>query len=186
MTDPYEPGTSHLDRLWPPSYPLAQTASVRTAWRWLESTRDLQSQHFGVDYDELRGEKLADYMRTQIAAIASELGEFSQEVDWKPWVNGEGERGWVHRDNAVVELVDLAHFIANALCALDVTDDEWEERYRRKQQVNRDRRATGYDSKTTKCECGRAIEDGDPCSLTWGTRDLNGYRCICGNINELP
>lgn len=154
----------------------------RDRWRWLESTRELQSGHFGVNYDDLTGEKLADYMRTQIAAIASELGEFSQEVDWKPWVNGEGDRGWVNRENAVRELVDLAHFVANALCAMDVTDDEWETSYRAKQQVNRDRRATGYDSKSTKCQCGRAFEDGIRGII--GGHDVS--QCSCGRNNALP
>lgn len=181
MTEPYEPGTYHLDRLWPPSAPSVHTTSTWQPWRWLESTRQLQAEHFGVDYSALTGEKLADYMRTQIAAVASELGEFSQEVDWKPWVNGKGERGWVNRDQAVGELVDLAHFVANALCALDVGDDEWEERYRAKQQVNRDRRSSGYDSKTTKCRCGRAFEDGSP---VYGHRYER--RCVCGQVNTLP
>lgn len=165
----------------PSSFVHSQTASTYQLWRWLQSTRVLQSEHFGVNYSELTGEKLADYMRTQIAAIASELGEFTQEVDWKPWVNANKPRGWVNRDQAIGELVDLVHFVANALCAMDVTDDEWEERYRRKQQINRDRRASGYDSKTTKCGCGRAIEDGAVVS-----QYLGQYRCPCGRVNSLP
>jgi len=71
--------------------------------------------------------------------------------------------------------------VANALCAMDVTDDEWENRYRRKQAVNRVRRATGYDAKTTKCRCGRAIEDGAVVS-----QYLGQYRCPCGQVNSLP
>lgn len=152
-------------------------------WRWLESTRKLQAEHFGVDYSELHGEKLADYMRTQIAAMASELGEFSQEVDWKPWVNGDRDRGWANRENAVRELVDLAHFVANALCALGVTDQEWEENYRAKQQVNRDRRAQGYDARSSKCECGRALEDGRQLMDYGGNqRSL----CACGKVIKAP
>lgn len=153
-------------------------------WQWLASTRELQSRHFGVNYDELQGEKLADYMRTQIAAMASELGEFSQEVDWKPWVNGDGDRGWVNRENAVRELVDLAHFVANALCAMGVTDQEWEASYQAKQQVNRDRQAQGYDARSTKCECGRAFEDMVP----WEDYDMDisrtvpGRMCSCGKF----
>lgn len=162
-----------------PSFVHSETTSVPW-WRWLRSTRQLQKDHFGVNYSELRGEKLADYMRTQIAAIASELGEFTAEVDWKPWVNADRERGWINRDQAVGELVDLVHFVANALCAMDVTDDEWEDRYRQKQEINRERRATGYDARSTKCRCGRAVEDGETIS-----QYLGQYRCICGQVNSL-
>ena len=38
----------------------------------------------------------------------------------------------------------MAHFIANILVALDVTDDEWEAAYKAKQAVNYDRQAEGY------------------------------------------
>lgn len=40
--------------------------------------------------------------------------------------------------------MDVLHFIANALVAIGVTDDELEEAYREKQRINRERQATGY------------------------------------------
>jgi dimeric dUTPase (all-alpha-NTP-PPase superfamily) len=47
----------------------------------------------------------------------------------------------------IEELVDVAHFIANCLVALDVSDAEWEAAYQAKQQVNRQRARDGYSAR---------------------------------------
>lgn len=96
-------------------------------------------------------------MTTNYAALTVELAEFMQEVGWKDWAT---PRGWVNRRAAVGELVDAAHFLANLLCALDVTDNEWEESYRLKQEVNRQRQRDGYDGVSGKCPiCHRSYDD---------------------------
>lgn len=98
-------------------------------------------------------------MTSNYAALTVELAEFMQEVGWKDW---SSPRGWVNRRQAVGELVDAGHFLANLLCALDVTDAEWEEAYRAKQEVNRQRQRDGYDSSATKCPvCRRSYDDAD-------------------------
>jgi hypothetical protein len=43
--------------------------------------------------------------------------------------------------------VDVGHFLANCLVALDVSDDEWEQAYRAKQDENRRRQRDGYSAK---------------------------------------
>jgi len=40
--------------------------------------------------------------------------------------------------------VDVGHFLANCLTAIEVTDDEWEAAYQAKQRVNRERKKSGY------------------------------------------
>jgi hypothetical protein len=144
-------------------------------WRWLASTRQLQEDSFGVEYP-LTGDQLADYVTFNAAALTAELGEFLQEIGWKTWATG---RGWVNRDQAVGELVDAAHFLANLACALGVTDEEWETRYTRKQGINADRQATGYDGVSGKCQCGRAVEDGKP----FQDEITLVYLCPCGRTN---
>lgn len=89
-------------------------------------------------------------------AAVIELSEFMQEVGWKPWAS---PRGWVNRDAALRELVDVGHFVANLLCALDVSDAEWERAYRAKQEVNRQRQRDGYDGRAKCARCGRAYDD---------------------------
>jgi hypothetical protein len=62
-----------------------------------------------------------------------------------------GEREFISRNKFVEELVDVLHFVANQLVAAGCGDDELSERYAEKQQINRDRMASGtYDQvKTT-------------------------------------
>jgi dimeric dUTPase (all-alpha-NTP-PPase superfamily) len=123
----------------------------------LASTRALQAEFFKREFPIQDPDELADYVLENHTALVVELGEFMQEVGWKTW---SAPRGWVNRRAAVGELVDVAHFLANLLCALDVTDNEWEELYRLKQEVNRQRQRDGYDSSVTKCpNCRRAYDD---------------------------
>lgn len=126
-------------------------------WKWLESTRKLQEEAYD-DHDWPKtGQALADSVMMNVTALTAELGEFAQEVGWKPWAS---PRGWVNRDAAVKELIDVGHFLANLACALGVTDEEWERLYRAKQQVNRQRQVDGYDGVSTKCaSCKRALDD---------------------------
>jgi hypothetical protein len=129
-------------------------------WRWLESTRELQVKHYGRDYDALARdpELLADTLMMNFTAAVVELGEVMDEVGWKTWITN---RGWVNRKEFIGEIVDHQHFIANMLTAVGCTDDEYEEAYRAKQQVNRDRMTSGtYDGVSTKCMlCHRALDD---------------------------
>jgi dimeric dUTPase (all-alpha-NTP-PPase superfamily) len=125
----------------------------------LASTRALQEEFFRRSFPITDPDELADYVTTNYTALVVELGEFMQEVGWKDWAT---PRGWVNRRQAVGELVDAGHFLANLLCALDVTDAEWEEAYRAKQEVNRRRQREGYDGVSGKCPvCRRAYDDAD-------------------------
>lgn len=127
--------------------------------RWLASTRELQEKYFNVNYDELAKDPdlLADAIVWNHTALIVELSEFMQEVGWKNWST---PRGWVNRDAALGELVDAAHFLANILNVLGVTDEEWERRYRAKQEINRNRQRGGYDARTGKCPgCHRSYDD---------------------------
>jgi dUTPase len=107
-------------------------------WRWIESTKELQTEAYGADPGALIGDAWADFVTWNCAALLCEVGEFMREVGWKPWAIN---RGWMS-DKALEELVDVGHFLGNLLAALHVTDEQWEAAYRRKQQKNRDRMAS--------------------------------------------
>jgi hypothetical protein len=64
-----------------------------------------------------------------------------REFSWKPWSRG---LPFVNRRRVIEEVVDVLHFLANVLVALGVTDDELEDEYRAKQEVNRQRQRDGY------------------------------------------
>lgn len=132
-------------------------------WKWLASTRQLQEEYFGRNFTSEDPDEFADAIVMNHTALVVELTEFMQEVGWKDWAT---PRGWVNRDAAVGELVDAAHFLANLLVRLNVTDEEWSERYRAKQEVNRQRQRSGtYDGVSGKCwNCDRSYDDAaTPC-----------------------
>jgi hypothetical protein len=109
-----------------------------------------------VDYAALTGEKLADYISTNVLALADELHEMLAECQWKPWAKN---RGTVNRDAFADEAVDLLHFAANLLVAVGIPEDELWERYRAKQTRNAARQEHGYDSKASKCpSCRRELD----------------------------
>lgn len=129
-----------------------------TDWKWLASTRTLQEDYFGRDFSSENPDEFADAIVMNYTALVKELSEFMDEVGWKDWAT---PRGWVNRDAAVGELVDVGHFLANLLIRLRVTDDEWERRYREKQEINRNRQRSGnYDGVSDKCAtCHRSYDD---------------------------
>lgn len=139
----------------------------------MASTKALQEEYFNRSFPIKDGDELADYVTFNHSALVVELSEFMQEVGWKDWA---APRGWVNRDAALKELVDAGHFMANLLCALDVSDAEWEYAYRAKQEVNRQRQRDGYDGVSGKCPvCRRSYDDQVGC--TAGTVDDPPY---CG------
>ena len=113
---------------------------------WLEQTAELQRSAYGYDPgNESDFETWIDYVRTQTLAAFVELGEFLQGLTWKPWAK---EKRSVHqrpgdRENAIEEMVDVLHFVANCLYAMRVTDEELNEAYNNKMRVNRARMARG-------------------------------------------
>lgn len=168
-------------------YPIEPTPEVLAAveaeseayveaqrWRWLESTRQLQEEFYGATYP-MKGEALANYVVMNHSALVSEASELLAEFGWKAWAQ---PRGWVNRANALKEAVDVAHFLGNILSAIDVTDQEWEDAYRKKQEVNRQRQRAGYDGVAGKCAtCKRSFDDGiecDPGGEQYSERNANG------------
>lgn len=148
-------------------------------WKWLESTLQLQRAAFDIDPPALEDAELADYIVWNVTALTAELGEFLMEVGWKPWAE---PRGWVRRKEAVNELVDVAHFLANLAVALGVTDVEWAKLYQEKQGVNARRQAETYDGVSGKCsDCHR-----DLATVTlYNIEDMDGTKrqaCPCGKV----
>ena len=111
-------------------------------WRWLASTVELQREAFGHDpllvSEDI--EKLCASLKDNTFQAIRELMEASLEFKSKDW---SVDPPYVNRTPLVVELVDAAHFIANMLVNLRVTDEEWEALYRMKQDRNRRRMESG-------------------------------------------
>jgi hypothetical protein len=135
----------------------AGTVEKPERWRWLESTRKLQAEAFGINLD-MAGDELADYTIMNALALEDEIHEALDCINWKNWAK---DRGRILDRNAMLgEFIDAAHFLANlAAVVLSVSDDEWEAAYREKQERNVKRQQSGYDSKQDKCPgCRRELD----------------------------
>jgi hypothetical protein len=130
---------------------------------WLHTQRAYQAETFEIDYPRMAVDVNAktDYVTMNLNAAFLELAEAQQEVPWKPWATAENrEKKWAqNRDKFVGEMVDVLFFVANALTAVNCSDEELAVRYQQKIDVNKQRMATGYDGSNKCTQCGRAFDD---------------------------
>jgi dimeric dUTPase (all-alpha-NTP-PPase superfamily) len=110
-------------------------------WRWLESTRRLQAEAYGIVFEETDVAHQAESIKDNVLPLMVEAGELLNNVSWKYWAHDEP---FVDRAKVLKEAVDIGHFLANILIAISATDEEWEEAYQRKQTINRMRQLDGY------------------------------------------
>lgn len=110
---------------------------------WLSETLKLQREAYGYDPSVGTPPRWLNYIREQTLAAFVELGEFIQCLKWKPWAAEPRTPTEEERIEAVREMVDVLHFVANDLAALGCTDMELNREYWRKMQINRERMASG-------------------------------------------
>lgn len=142
--------------------------------KWLEKTKQLQTDVYGIDYSKLLDDSpeslnaLIEYLRWNMLAIDDELAEVRKAISWKPWQHDEP---YADRKEIVKECVDVLHFVANILCAAGATDEELDAEYLAKMQKNADRQREGYKvmDDGVKCKkCFRALDDYDVSSCADG------------------
>jgi dimeric dUTPase (all-alpha-NTP-PPase superfamily) len=135
--------------------------------QWLKQTRRLQTEAYNIDYSKFQGTEhenlntLIEYIRWNMLAIDDELAEVRQAISWKPWQHDDP---YADRHEVLKECVDVLHFVANILCAVDATDEELDAEYLKKMQKNADRQKNGYRvlDEGMKCAlCVRALDDYD-------------------------
>lgn len=128
---------------------------------WLESTRRLQEIAYDAHYDEMGDEERADSMMMNLFAATAEIVEMGDEMGWKPWAP---PRGWINREAAIREAVDVLHFIGNLLTHAKCTGEELTEAYRAKQLKNLKRQIDNYDGRNKCGYCHRELDNPDPVS----------------------
>lgn len=121
-------------------------------WQWLASTYKLQSETYGYNLKFLATgadegdnhfearQQLAAYIDWNQTAAVQELAELREEFSWKPWAV---DKPFVNRRRVLEEIVDVHHFTGNILVGMGVTDEEFDKAYQKKQQKNRERKASG-------------------------------------------
>lgn len=114
----------------------------------LRLQRELQEGAYGVFPHDLSGEELVEYLRMNVLACTDELHEALREIPgWKPWSASEPPGtlvDTVEGEMFAEELIDALHFLANCVNCTGISDERFEELYRRKRDENFRRRAEGY------------------------------------------
>ncbi|QEM41591.1 MazG-like nucleotide pyrophosphohydrolase [Gordonia phage Forza] len=153
-------------------------------WKWLDSTEELQLNAFGNDFRSLTDEARDNALVFNAYALIDEIGEALDETSWKPW--DKKNTGIVNQEAFLGELVDAAHFLANLLLIGGLTEREFWEAYRAKQERNRVRQLGGYDSIQNKCpSCKRELDKPDAYSMIGqryhqeGDKHLMYYKLSC-------
>lgn len=113
---------------------MSDTLKARPFDSWLEVSKTLQHLKYGTKPEELEEKAYAEYMRLNFTAAIVEFGEFMQTRKWKPYKLEE--RSDTERDDAIEEIVDVLHHIANILVLERVTDEELSDAYMKKVQKN--------------------------------------------------
>jgi dimeric dUTPase (all-alpha-NTP-PPase superfamily) len=83
---------------------------------------------------------MAHYLDWNQTAAVQELAEVREEFSWKPWAT---DQPFVNRERVRDEIIDVLHFLGNMLTAMGVTDEELALYYQHKQDINRQRAASG-------------------------------------------
>lgn len=143
---------------------------------WLTSTRELQEVAYDAHYDEMSPDIKADSMMMNHSAAVIELGEMMEEMGWKPWVQ---PRGWINREAAIKEAVDVLHFLGNLLTHAQCTGKELTDAYRAKQLKNLQRQIEGYDGRYKCANCHRALDDGTVAYQVGGTDHIYCSKECC-------
>jgi len=113
----------------------------------LARQRRLQVEAFAVDPHELTGEDRVEYVRMNVLAVVDEAMEMLHHVNgWKNWQTERSRAGEIaDLQEYIGEGVDLLHFVANLLNVAGVDDQELDALFAKKQRVNAQRQALGYE-----------------------------------------
>lgn len=145
----------------------------------LAAQADVQRQLTGLDVTQLKGDSLADYMRTMGWACSDELHEAVNETGWKPWATSRH----INHEEFMGEMTDAWLFFMNLMLAGGMTADDLIDRTAKKQDNALIRFANGYDGKTSKCpKCKRAYDnEGVKCTPPHSGPDGAGA-AYCGYV----
>lgn len=116
----------------------------------------MQERSFGVNITKLEGEERVTFIKDMSLALLDEVHEALAEVGWKPWASSRH----VNEEALQGELIDAWHFLMNLFLVAGMDAESIYDSYMKKQRVNKQRQATGYDGVEGKCPvCHRALDD---------------------------
>ena len=119
----------------------------------LQELFDMQSSFMNMVHSEpfVEQQVNATQMKNMMLAIMLEAGEVLDEkqggVQWKPWRKFRELDAFEqakHKAYVKEELIDLFHFILEAMLLQGINADELMKEYKRKMQINIERQQHGY------------------------------------------
>jgi dimeric dUTPase (all-alpha-NTP-PPase superfamily) len=102
------------------------------------------NQRIGVNTDSMDEAERATWLLNYTRAMTQELAELTDSVPWKWWAKYQK----FDQQNAVVELVDLLHFLISACQVMGLSAEDVFRIYTQKNAVNLERQEDGYTTKT--------------------------------------
>lgn len=85
--------------------------------------------------------RLTDQVKSLVTSMQMELAEF---VNWFPWKYWKSNQQPINMDEAKLELIDILHFLVEAMLLLGMTAEETATLFHAKQAENHDRQKRGY------------------------------------------
>jgi len=101
------------------------------------------NERIGVDTSNMSEEEQTKWILNYSRAMTQELAELTDSVPWKWWAKYQE----FDRQNAMVEIVDLFHFLVSAAQVMGMTADDVYQVYLQKNKVNHERQDSGYKEK---------------------------------------
>jgi dimeric dUTPase (all-alpha-NTP-PPase superfamily) len=97
----------------------------------------------GINLDHFNDEDKIKWILNYSRALQQEVSELIDSVPWKWWAKYQK----FDRQNAMVEVVDIMHFLVSIAQVLDMSADDIFDAYCKKNEINHERQDSGYVTK---------------------------------------
>ena len=101
------------------------------------------NRRIGINLDNLGDDEKIKWILNYSRALQQEVSELIDSVPWKWWAKYQK----FDRQNAMVEVVDIVHFLVSIAQVLGMSADDIFDAYCKKNAINHERQDSGYVTK---------------------------------------
>ena len=101
------------------------------------------NRRIGINLDNLGDDEKIKWILNYSRALQQEVSELIDSVPWKWWAKYQK----FDRQNAMVEVVDIVHFLVSIAQVLGMSADDVFDAYCKKNAINHERQDSGYVTK---------------------------------------
>ena len=105
--------------------------------------QDKLDRRIGINLDNLGDDEKIKWILNYSRALQQEVSELIDSVPWKWWAKYQK----FDRQNAMVEVVDIVHFLVSIAQVLGMSADDIFDAYCKKNAINHERQDSGYVTK---------------------------------------